>query len=266
MRFLDIYKPIIGVVHLKPLPGAPGYHGSFEEIIESALSDATKLVEGGVDALIVENYGDKPYKIRVREVETLASIAIITREIIKSVNVPVGVSILRNSGPEALCIAEVSGAKFIRVNGYCEVLVSPEGIIEPVAREVLEVKRKLFSNVMICADINVKHAKPLVDMNAEDVIRDCCERCKADALIVTGERTGLEPTPQAVLKVKKISTVPVLVGSGMTTDNIDRYVNIADGFIIGSYFKVKGKTENPVSLSRVEKFIKHYKRLIKERV
>jgi len=60
---LDIFrveKPVIGMVHLKPLPGSPNSL-PFSEVLEHALEDAEALVTNEIDGLIVENFMDSPF-------------------------------------------------------------------------------------------------------------------------------------------------------------------------------------------------------------
>ncbi len=257
------YKPVIGVIHLPPLPGTLLYKGQgIDSIVARALQDAEALYEGGVDAIIVENYGDKPYAVRVREPATIASMAIIVHELARRFNIPIGVSLLRNSGPEALAIAHVAGASFIRVNAYCEPRVAPEGLLEPVAREVMEEARRLSANIQILADVDVKHSYPLAPhYNVVQAVKECCERFQLDAIVVTGSRTGEPPDPGYVAAVKSASTRPIIVGSGVTPENVEIYWRIADGFIVGTYFKENGITTAPVDRRRVERLIEKIRRL-----
>ncbi|MGC9209343.1 MAG: BtpA/SgcQ family protein [Nitrososphaeria archaeon] len=111
-----VEKPIIGMVHLIPLPGSPGYSGwSMDVVIEKALRDARALVENGVDGLIVENMWDLPYYV-AKEVppEEMTAHAVAAREVVKAFDVPVGITVIHNGGRVALAIAKASGAKFIR--------------------------------------------------------------------------------------------------------------------------------------------------------
>ena len=265
LLFEGIEKPVIGVVHLQPLPGAPLYKGDFGKVLERALKDAEALYAGGVDGIIVENYGDKPFTIRVRNPLTLTSFAIIACEVRKKFSdIYLGVNVLRNSGVEAFAIAYNIRADFIRVNNLCQVLASPEGIIYPIARELISLKEKLESQVKIFADINVKHAFSLDRRPIEEIAKDYTERCLADALIVTGPRTGEEVNIEELLRVKKAILKPVIVGSGVNVKNISKFWRIADGFIIGSFFKKDGKVENPVDYNRVLKLISHVKSLRKQ--
>ncbi len=258
-------KPVIGVVHLPPLPGSPRWNPEerLDAILERALSDARALEEGGVDAIIVENYGDAPYAIRVREPETLAATSIVVHEIVKSVAIPVGVSLLRNSGPEAVAIAAVTGASFIRVNAFCEPRASPEGILEPVARDTLLKARALGWRGQILADVDVKHSLPLSPgYDPRWALRETLHRCKPDAIIVSGARTGEAPDPGYVAALRSNAPgVKIVLGSGATPDNIRLYWRLVDGFIVGTYFKLDGVTTNPVDRERVRKMMSLVKRL-----
>ncbi|MET1101967.1 MAG: BtpA/SgcQ family protein [Pyrodictiaceae archaeon] len=262
-------KPIIAVLHLPPLPGSPLYKYYWGEkdplhIVDEAVNAARLLDEEGVDAIIIENYGDKPYTIRVKNPAILSMIAIITHSIVKETNLAVGINILRNSGPEAYLVAYSSGASFIRVNSYCETRVAPEGILEPVGREVEELRSNYPLGIKVLADIDVKHSSPLAcNYDLKRVIDDCIERFKPDALIVTGTRTGSAPQPGYVA-IFKSSGKPILVGSGVTSENIGAYWDIADGFIIGTFFKKSRESFLELDRIKIRRFMEKVKRLRKK--
>mgnify|MGYP003874448191 FL=1 len=264
LSFNEIFDknfPIIGVVHLPPLPGAPLYAGNFDDIINRALRDAKVLEENGVDGIIVENYGDKPFRIRVKEPETIAAMAIIVHEIIKEASIPVGVNLLRNSAIEALSIAYVCKAKFIRVNAYVELIISDSGILHPIAPELLRYASKLNAKIGIFADIKVKHGASLYFADVVDVAKDALERDLASAVIITGRKTGEAPSEKTLIKLKESKISPVLIGSGFNpkTLHLARY---ADGAIVGTFFKIEGITDNPVDPKRVKLLVN----LVKEKV
>jgi len=231
-------KVLVCVIHLPPLPGAPRWTSSVdvESLVDFAVNCAREAEEGGADAVIVENYGDNPFSKRVTDPLTIASMTVIVREVVKSVSVPVGVNLLRNSCPEAVAIAYAAGASFIRCNMYCEVAVCPEGLVEPVAHEVIKLKTYLRTGIEVLADILVKHATPLHKLSLRDLVEDCVARCLADAIIVTGSRTGEPPDPDLLNEILRYSRVPVFVGSGITPQNIKLY-RAAHGFIVGTYIK-----------------------------
>ncbi len=244
-------KVLVCVVHLPPLPGSPRWSKDMQidTIIDFAIRCAREAEDGGADAVILENFGDNPFSKRVTDPVTLSSMSIIVREVAKSVNIPVGVNLLRNSCPEALAIAYAAGAAFIRCNMYCEVVVCPEGLIEPVAHEVIKLRTYLGTDIEILADILVKHAYPLHKMTLRDLIADCTERCMADILVITGSRTGEPPDIETVNDVLRHSKVPVFIGSGVTPDNVRQFRN-AHGFIVGTFVK---RSDGTIDRTRVQK-------------
>lgn len=261
-------KVIIGVIHLPPLPGSPKYKGDFNNIIKRALKDAEKYVKEGVKYILIENFGDAPYRVRVKEFETIVAMTIISREIIKKFGeeVKVGINLLRNSGSEAMAIAYLTGGKFIRVNALCQTIDAPEGILHPAAREIAETMFKLKikdNEIKILADVNVKHGQPITKRNIRQVIQDTIERGKAYAIILTGPKTGTPPKTSLVKQARK-SKAKIFIGSGITPNNIKTYWKLADGFIIGSYFKTRGKTTNPVDSKRVKRLMHEYLKLIEK--
>jgi membrane complex biogenesis BtpA family protein len=249
------YKPLIGMIHLPRLTER-STAGFSERIIEYALWEAGKLVDAGFQGVLVENYNDAPYSITVKDKYITHLITIVVRELVKEYGnkVSIGVNILRNSGVEAAVIAAVSGAHFIRVNAYCDVRLSMEGILYPIAAEIEDVRRRLPRHVMVFADVDVKHSLRLGDYKLEEVVRDCVVRGSVSAIIVSSSATGEAPSPGYVAAIRKYSTPkPILVGSGITVENIKAYWSIADGFIVGTSIKIDGKTTNPIDFQRAKK-------------
>lgn len=169
-------KPLIGVIHLPALPGSPSYRGEpFERILERALRDLASLEEGGADAAILENFGDRPFA-KFADKATVAQMAVIARELVRNAKIPIGVNVLRSDGVAALSIAFASGASFIRVNVFSGVVFTDQGLIEGCAREVLALRRALGAKVAILADVHVKHAFHFGDI--ADAARDAARNGK----------------------------------------------------------------------------------------
>lgn len=252
-----IEKPIIGMVHLLPLPGSPRFGGQLARILERAVQDAQALEAGGVDGLIVENLGDIPYYKTKVPPETISAMAAAVRSVIDEVEVPVGVNVLRNDAKAALAVACACGGKFIRVNVFTDAMVTDQGIIEACAPELLRYRRHLgVEEIKIFADVHVKHAAPLVPRSIEEAAKDSVERGMADALIVTGPRTGTKIDLEDLVKVKKaVPGTPVLAGSGVDKTNVLEILGRCDGAIVGTGLKVDGITANPVDRQRVMEFI-----------
>lgn len=244
-------KPLIGMVHLLPLPGSPRYVGGLDRIEARALEDAQVLEEAGFDALLVENYGDAPfYPIRV-PAETIAAMAAVCSRIRATVRIPLGVNVLRNDARAALAVAVAVGTRFIRVNVHTGVVAADQGLLSGEAHETLRLRQSLQTDVAIFADVAVKHSWPLGEPSLADWAADTVERGLADGVIVTGSRTGSRVSTADVRDVKRaVGNVPVLAGSGVTPANVASLLEIADGAIVGTSIKARGETAAPVHLSR----------------
>jgi membrane complex biogenesis BtpA family protein len=256
----EVENPIIGMVHLMPLPGSPGHSGyGMGAIIDQALRDANALVEGGIDGLIVENMWDLPYYVG-NEVppEEMAAQAIAAKQVVMAVNVPVGINVIHNGGRVTLSIASAVGAKFIRVCGYTGAFVWDTGEFDHgVAADLMRFRKNLGAeHTKIFADVCKKHAVmfPGIDFKTHVTWTDFY---LADALIVTGKMTGVPAELDEVKKAKELAPkCPVLVGSGANKENIARFLKYADGAIVGTSLKENGVAQNPVSVKRVKAFMR----------
>jgi uncharacterized protein len=251
-------RSVIGVVHLPPLPGAPGWDGDFASLLDRARADLLALAEGGVDAIVVENFGDAPFRAEAVEPETIAAMARVITELRPLTALPLGVNVLRNDAAAALAIASICAGpdSFIRVNVHSGAMLTDQGLITGRADRTIRRRRELGVAVAILADVLVKHAVPLGPLTIEDAARDAVERGFADALIVTGVGTGHATDLADVRRVRAVlPDTPILVGSGVNEANVRDTFALADGAIIGTAFKSGGVTTNPVDPSRVHRLV-----------
>ncbi len=260
-RLSDMFgvdKPIIGMVHLWPLPGSPGYAGyGMDTIIERALEDAHTLVENGVDGLIVENMWDLPYYVGPdTPLETMTCQAVAARKVVEAVDVPVGINVVHNGGLVEMAIAVASGADFIRVCLLTGARLWDTGELDHgCAADLLRKRKELHAeHVKLFADVDKKHSIPFPGLDLATHI-EWTEFYLADALIVSGRMTGDAPALDYVREAKRLARRPVLLGSGTTADNIADYLEFADGAIVGSWLKVDGVAENPVDPERVRRYM-----------
>lgn len=255
MTFKNLFplqKPLIACIHLMPLPGSPRYTGNMREVYDTALAEAEIFTRYPIDALIVENFRDMPFYPKNIPAETTAALAAVTREIVKVVQLPVGVNALRNDAPAALAIATATEADFIRVNIHMDAVVADQGIIQGESHETLRLRAALQSHVLIFADVGVKHATPLGGRGLAFETRDVSERGLVDAIIVSGDLTGEETSLEDVHVVRQNTSLPILIGSGVTPNNLSNAYAKADGLIVGSTFKKDGKADNLVEEARVK--------------
>ena len=264
-------KGLIGVVHLPALPGDVRYDGRcVDEIVAFALADAKALVEGGADAMIIENFGSTPFPKGTREEPMpphhTAIMTCVAHEIKKAYpDIVLGINCLRNDALAALGIAVAVGAAFIRVNVLSGAYVTDQGVIEGCAYEALRYRQQLGANhIAILADILVKHASPLAPTSAADATKDTLHRGGADAVIVTGAGTG-EPVDRRVLEevYRAADGAPILLGSGTKVETLANYCTFIKGAIVGTSLKIDGKIANAVDAARVRRMSDTLHTLIK---
>ncbi len=258
---VDVSKPIIGTVHVAPLPGAPAYDGSsLRDIADKALVDARAYVEGGVDVLLIENAGDVPYRrpelVGPETVAGLTAVGVHIREALPEV--PMGVIVVAHAVLQSIAIAKAVGGTFIRANQWVNAYIANEGYIEGSAAEALRFRAQIgATDVRILADVHVKHGSHAIvgDLPISQMTHDA-ETFGADVLIATGQHTGDPTRIEEVEAIKERASRPVLVGSGLDADNADRLLKVADGAIVGSAMKRDGVWWEQVDPARVEEIMR----------
>ena len=260
-RFKSLFKtekPIIGMVHVMPLPGTPKYQGSLQQIIDFACREAETLLTGGVDGIQIENQFDRPY-LKPSDIgyETIAYMSSITSTISRLVNIPYGVHIMMNGVEQAIAVAHSCNAKWVRVYELANAYISNSGAIEAAGPKALRYRRMLGADdVMVFGDFHVKHGSHFVvqDRSIEELAHDV-EACGGDALILTGTSTGKAPEVEDARQIQKASSLPLFIGSGFTLGNAPQFLPYIDGVIVGSALKQDGILENPTDPDRVKKMM-----------
>jgi len=262
MKEVDLYQlfktqtPIIGVVHLLPLPTSPRWGGSLKAVINRAEQEATALASGGVDGIIVENFFDAPFAKDQVDPAVVSAITIVVQRIQNLVTLPVGLNVLRNDGKSAMAIASCVQAQFIRVNVLTGVMATDQGLIEGDAYQLLRYRRELGTDVKIFADVLVKHTRPLSSPNLTVAVKDTIERGLADGVILSGWATGSPPNQEDLeLACGAAAGTPVFIGSGATWENIGTLIQSADGVIVSSSLKRHGQISQPIDPIRVSQFV-----------
>ena len=254
-------RPIIGVVHLLPLPTSARWGGSLATVIDRAEQEATALASGGVDGIIVENFFDAPFVKERVDPAVVSAMTLIVQRLKQLVTLPIGLNVLRNDAHSGLAIASCVQAQFIRDNVLTGVMATDQGIIEGQAHSLLRYRRELGSDVKIFADVLVKHARPLSSTNLTNAVQDTIERRLADAVILSGWATGNPPNLEDLeLATAAANGTPVFIGSGADWENISTLMPAADGVIVSSSLKRHGRREQPVDPIRVSQFVEAARR------
>ena len=258
----EIFKvecAVIGMVHLRPLPGAPHFRGgNLDELYDWAIRDVAALEEGGVDGVIIENAWDLPFsKPEDIGFETVAAMTSVANRLKSQTDLPIGVNCLANGAIQALAVAKAADLPFVRVNQWVNAYIANEGFVEGASARAARYRAHIKGeNIRMFVDVHVKHGshsiiadRSLADQTHDAVFFD------ADVLIATGTRTGNETEISEVEGIKNYTNLPVIVGSGMNVNNAEKILSVADGCIIGSSLKEGGKWWNPVSKQEVVKFM-----------
>lgn len=253
----DVDVPVIGMIHLKASPGAPKYSGNVNEIIEHALKEAKTYLNAGIDAIAIENMHDVPYLNKDIGHEVSSIMAVVGYEIKKISSIPCGIQILAASNKAALAVANSAGLDFIRAEGFVFGHVADEGYIDANAGELLRFRKTIGAeHIAIFTDIKKKHSAHAVTSDVDIVETAKAADFLSDGLIVTGSATGNPADIDEIKNIKKHCSLPLIIGSGITLENVENYFPFCNAMIVGSYFKRNGNWVNDLEFERIKQFMK----------
>lgn len=254
----NVPKPVIGMLHLPALPGAPGYGGDISSIRKHILNDARTLQRGGVHGLMIENFGDVPFFPDGVPTHTVTHMTALATAVRDEIDLPLGINVLRNDGLSALAVAHAVGASYIRVNVLSGACLTDQGVITGKAAALMRYRKEIGAgHIKVLADVRVKHAAPLAERPLDEEVDELVKRAAADGVIVSGTGTGRPTDPAMAKAVKGLApNTPVWIGSGATPESLPALSEYADGFIVGSYFKPGGDTSRPIDLVKVTGFMR----------
>jgi membrane complex biogenesis BtpA family protein len=249
--FSRLNKPVIGMIHLRPLPGSAAYvDGGSGPALEQALADGRLLDAAGVDAILMQNTGDLPASSDGGP-ETIAYMTAIGTLLRQELKTPLGVNILANGTESALAVAAAIGAAFVRIKVYVGAVVSIGGIIQGSAQRARDfVSRVDARTIEIAADVYDRTSRPLGDMPIEDVAHYASFHGAANALVVTG--ASVDESIDRLRRVKAtVKSVPLYAGGGTTKDNIHQFMAVCDGVIVGNAVKTGQEFQGCVDRDRL---------------
>jgi uncharacterized protein len=255
---LGARKPVIAMVHVDALPGTPANRASVREIAAHAAAECRLYREGGVHAIGIENMHDVPYLRGSVGPEITAAMTIAAQAVKDAAgDLPCGIQILAGANHEALAVAHAASLDFVRVEGFAFAHVADEGFIDSSAASLLRYRRAIGAErVQVWADVKKKHSSHAITADITiGATAEAVEFMRADAVIVSGAVTGEQPNDADIADVRAHCHIPLLLGSGITAENIGHYYAQADGFIVGSFFKKDGRWNETVDSRRVERFM-----------
>ncbi len=249
-------KPVIAMVHFPPLPGAPGYDAErgTAAIVDSAARDIERLQEGGVDAVMFGNEGDRPYLTKATP-ESLAAFAAAVAILRPAVKVPFGVDYLWD--PVAtVALAVATGAGFGR-EVMTGVYDSDMGLLAPDCAGALRLRHSLGrDDIRLMYNVNAEFASPVGGRGPGERAKSAVFSALADVILVSGPMTGEAADTSAIRAAKAaVGATPVFANTGVNIDNVKDILSAGDGCIIGTHFKIDGDTWKPVDGDRVKRFM-----------
>jgi membrane complex biogenesis BtpA family protein len=260
-------KFLAAMIAVLPLPGSPLYDGDDQRVFDQALADVEVYKNAGVDSILFENDHDLPYIQPPLDENGIALMTEIVNEARSRFEKPIGIQMLEAANITSLEIAAQADLDYIRVEAFVFAHVGGSGVINGSAGKILRRRKELGAeHIKVFADVKKKHGSHslTIDLDIKDEIMQA-EFFMADGVIVTSQFTGINPDKDDLVKAKGATKLPVLIGSGMTAENIHEYVPLADGFIVGSCFRKDGKFLERLEPERLTAFMDAFQSA-KERV
>ncbi len=253
-EIFGVQKPIIGMAHFLPLPGSYLYDddGGIEAITDSIVNDVEALQAGGVDAIMFCNEHDRPYSFKASPA-AIATMAYVIADVKSNLEVPFGVDVLWDP-MAALGLAKATGALFVR-EIFTNVYSGDIGIWQTNCNETFRYRKLIGAeNIKLFFTVNAEFSAPLAERPLSVVTKSMIMSSLPDAVLVSGPVTGSLAEISLFKEIKKVAKdLPVLANTGVTSETVVDILNIVDGAIVGTDFKVDGITWNSVSQERVRK-------------
>lgn len=255
--FFSVACPVIAMIHVQALPGTPANTLSLPEIMDQAIAEAEIYAGEGVEAIMLENMHDVPYLNREVGHEISTAMAVIAHAVRRKAQLPCGLQILAGANHAALAAAHAAGLEFIRAEGFAFGHVADEGWMNADAGALLRYRKQLdAARICVLTDIKKKHSAHTITADVDLVeTAQAAAFMRSDGLIVTGSATGAEAAPSELQQLRGTTTLPILVGSGLTVDNLATYLPLCDGMIVGSHFKEEGRWQAAPDAQRVRRFM-----------
>lgn len=255
-ELFGVEKPIIALLHLRPLPGDPLFPagGSIEDVVRIAREELTALQDGGVDGVLIANEFSLPYEKNVSLV-TVAAMGYVVGALRPSIRIPFGVNVVSNPSA-AIELAAATGASFVRA-AFTGAYMGEDGIIDTDVAAVIRRKKALgLDNLRLLYKANPESSAYLAERPIEKIVKSMIFHCFPDALCVSGTSAGSETDSSLIDRVRAVAgDTPVLCNTGCTAANIKEKLDHCDGACVGTAFKKDGKFSNIVDPARVVEFM-----------
>ena len=249
-------KPVIGMVHLGALPGAPLHDASagLAGLLAGARADLIALQKAGFDAVMFGNENDRPYEFKV-DIASTATMAYVIGQLRSEITVPFGVNVLWDP-MSSVALAAATGAQFVR-EIFTGTYASDMGPWTPDAGAALRYRQRLGrGDLAMLYNVSAEFADSLDRRPLPDRARSAVFSSVPDAVLVSGQITGEAAAMTDLESVKKaLPNTPVLANTGVKHATIADVLRVADGCVVGSALKVDGHTWNAIDPARADDFM-----------
>lgn len=244
-------KTLIGMIHLPALPGYPEHPG-MHAVAKKALVDLETLQQAGFHAALVENDNDRPPHFGWNQTISHTFLQIM-KVLKKKSRIPIGMEIIYDM-PGTVTVAAKAKADFVRLDVFVDNVQTRYGpSIQAQAEKIVKMRDSLAPNLLLLTDIHVKHVTMLDKKTLQQSAKEAIA-AGSDALIITGTWTGVEPNVDDCRAAKKVAkNIPVLIGSGLNKNNINKLFSIVGGGIVGTSIK----TEDYINKKKAKELVSH---------
>lgn len=217
-EYLKKNKTVIGMIHVRALPGTPNNQLTIDEIVKEAVDEAKLYERCGLQAVAIENMHDVPYLNREVGPEIISAMTVVGREIKNQTNLYCGIQILAGANKSAVAAAYAANLDFVRAEGFVFAHIADEGTMNSDAGELLRYRKMIGAEeISIFTDIKKKHSSHAVtsDIDLLETVK-AAEYFLSDGVIITGSSTGKETDENELISINGKLAIPVLIGSGVT--------------------------------------------------
>ena len=166
-------RPLIGVIHLPPLPGYPESPG-LAAVVAHALAELATYRVGGLDGVLVENEHDRPHRVEAGR-ETIAVMTAVTRALVAAADRPARRHRDPAQRPGGLARRRTRLGRRLHPHRLLRRRDEPPGARRDAHRagEVIAYRARIGAErVLVLADIQVKYAQMIAPRTLGESARD----------------------------------------------------------------------------------------------
>jgi membrane complex biogenesis BtpA family protein len=260
--FPHVAKPVIGMLHLPPLPGSYNYAGQpLDDIVAHAVREADILAAAGFDGLLLQNAGDRPASLAVCP-EKVAYMAVIGAAVRRAQpRLPLGVNVCWNVPKATIAVCHAVGGAFIRLEHvYIGMAITAHGPVYGCADEATQFLKQLDArHIRIFADVYETHSVPIGRLPIAQAARQATEECQADVVVITGRTFAASLRMIRAIK-DAAPAIQVVLGGGSDATNVAEALRVADGVIVGRALKTPPETSAPIDPAKARAYMEAVRR------